>query len=226
MALILLIFLLVVGFGGSHVKAPTPASKPPTAQAPTKAPDPPVATSAPIDANSIQVVINKKRPLPDGFVPGDLSGALRKEAGGQLTSLFAGAQGAGHGLKLISGYRSQAAQKNLYDSYVKRDGVAAADRYSARPRHSEHQTGLGVDVGDGTCDLEICFGGTPAGQWLAAHAHEYGFIIRYGDGQESITGYQYEPWHLRYVGTDLAGKIKQSGKTLEQHFDLPAAPGY
>src|SRR5699024_623564 len=108
--------------------------------------------------------------------------------------LQADAAKAGHSIPLVSGYRSYSYQAQLYDSYVARDGQAAADRYSARPGHSEHQSGLAMDVGA----IDNNYGQTPAGQWLNAHCAEYGFILRYPQGKESITGYMYEPWHIRY----------------------------
>jgi D-alanyl-D-alanine carboxypeptidase len=179
------------------------------------------------DPTSIWVIVNKKRPLPNGYVPGDLvSGLMRKEAYTQLQSLQAGAQNASYSLSVLSAYRSQGTQTSTYGAYVAKDGVAQADTYSARPRYSEHQTGLAVDVGNGVCNLEICFGNTPAGQWLENHAHEYGFIIRYPQGKTPVTGYQYEPWHLRYVGKDLANEIFKTKQTLEEFFGLPPAPSY
>lgn len=178
------------------------------------------------DPSSIWVVVNKKRPLPDDFAPNDLDGDVRREAGEKLADLMRAAQNDGHGLYKISGFRSQQYQQQVYSSYVARDGQAKADTYSARPGHSEHQTGLAVDVGNGTCDLEVCFGDTPAGRWLADNAYRWGFIIRYQKGKEHITGYQYEPWHLRYVGVELAAQLHSSGQTMEEFFGLPAAPTY
>ena len=110
----------------------------------------------------------------------------------------------------------------FYDAYAARDGQAAADRYSARPGTSEHQTGLSFDVtaADGSCHLEVCFENTPEGLWVAENAHLFGFVIRYPEGKENITGYQYEPWHLRYVGPALAEQLHDTGQTLEEFFDL------
>jgi zinc D-Ala-D-Ala carboxypeptidase len=182
------------------------------------------------------VIVNKQRPLPDGFVPPDLivpNVRLRLAASEQQMQLSAAAQpaleqmfaaAAEDGVTLVfgSGYRSEALQRQFYESYVARDGQAAADRYSARPGTSEHQTGLAVDITSvgGRCHLEVCFEDLPEGQWLAANAHRYGFIIRYPDGKESITGYQYEPWHMRYVGTELSAEINRTGLTLEEFFGL------
>lgn len=185
-------------------------------------------------ADTVAALINKEFRLPKGYVPDDLvypdipftfsekidKRKLRKEAAGALEKLVAGAKKDGISLAGVSGYRSETRQKTLYDNYVKKDGVAAADKYSARPGHSEHQTGLAIDMSgtDGKCAAESCFGGTPEAEWLAAHAAEYGFIIRYPEGKESITGYKYEPWHIRFVGKELAAKLAESGDTLEEYY--------
>lgn len=182
------------------------------------------------DATSIWVVVNKQRPLPAGYTPNDLtyvSGEqVRSVAAGPLNNLIAAARKDGINLSILSAFRSYDYQKNLYNSYVSKDGVSEADRYSARPGHSEHQTGLAVDLGNGQCDLQTCFGETPAGKWLQKHSYEYGFIIRYGKGQENLTSYQYEPWHLRYVGADLAYQLQTNSQTLEQFFGLEPATSY
>lgn len=183
------------------------------------------------DPNSLWVIANKKRPLPDTFVPSNLTSAGNSQqmqatavtALGQLTKAAANEQIT---LRPLSGYRSFSAQKSVYNSYVASDGQTKADTYSARPGHSEHQTGLAIDVGNGQCDLEICFGDTAAGKWVAANAHTYGFIIRYQQDKTGITGYQYEPWHLRYVGVDLANELHSKNQTMEEFFGVPAAPGY
>ena len=135
-----------------------------------------------------------------------------------LERLVAAARAAGVTLRVGSGYRSYATQASLFASYVSRHGEAAASRFSSRPGHSEHQSGLAVDFAgaDQTCWVDDCFERTAAGKWLAAHAHEYGFILRYPKGKEKITGYQYEPWHFRYVGRELAGALHQSGLTIEE----------
>jgi D-alanyl-D-alanine carboxypeptidase len=195
------------------------------------------------DPDSLWVIVNKRRPLTDGYAPADLmvpnvklrlsSGAdemhMRREAGVALEQLVAGAKQQSFDLMLVSGYRSQVTQTQVYNSYVKQSGQAMADRESARPRHSEHQTGWAADLGrtDRKCELETCFGTTAEGEWLAAHAYEYGFVLRYAQDTESITGYQYEPWHFRYVGKTLAAEAHKTGsKTLEDFFNLSAAPSY
>ncbi len=135
-----------------------------------------------------------------------------------LERLVAAARAASVTLRVGSGYRSYATQASLFASYARRHGEAEASRFSSRPGHSEHQSGLAVDFAgaDQTCWVDDCFEQTAAGKWLAAHAHEYGFTLRYPKGKEPITGYQYEPWHFRYVGRELAGALHQSGLTMEE----------
>lgn len=194
------------------------------------------------DPDSIWVIVNKLNRLPEGYRPSDLTVPnttlrlsrtheqmqVRQIAAEALERMLTDAKSVGLNLILSSGYRSESLQWQFYNSYVSRDGQAAADRYSARPGYSEHQTGLAVDFGraDQKCHLEICFGSLPEGQWLAANAHTYGFIIRYPEGKEHITGYQYEPWHLRYVGEALAAELKSSNQTLESFFGLEPAASY
>jgi zinc D-Ala-D-Ala carboxypeptidase len=180
------------------------------------------------------VLVNKQRGLPDQYAPKDLtepkvsfsfSGKsdkrlLRKEAAQALEELFAAADKDGIKLYGVSGYRSRATQESVYNSNVKYQGQEAADKVSAKPGYSEHQTGLAIDVSSKSAKfgLEEVFGSTEEGKWLAAHAHEAGFIIRYPKGKEHITGYSYEPWHIRYVGKEMAGQIFESKWTLEEYF--------
>ena len=147
---------------------------------------------------------------------------IRADVAPAVQQMFSDASNAGHALLFASGYRSETLQTQLYNNYVQADGQEAADRYSARPGTSEHQTGLTFDVclQNSLCNLEESFGHTPAGIWIAQNAHNYGFIIRYPSGKETITGYMYEPWHLRYVGVDLATKLANSGLTMEEYFNL------
>jgi zinc D-Ala-D-Ala carboxypeptidase len=182
------------------------------------------------DATSLTVVVNKKYRLPSDYVPAVISvrgATLRAEAASALDSLLSGAEIDGHTPKVISSYRSYSTQVTVYRGFVAQYGEAQADTFSARPGHSEHQTGLAVDVGNanGSCDLEICFGATAFGTWVKTNAHLYGFIVRYPEGKESLTGYQYEPWHLRYIGIDMAETMYQTGQTLDQYLGVPAG-GY
>ena len=104
----------------------------------------------------------------------------------------------------------------LYNNYVSISGKEKADTYSARPGHSEHQTGLAFDVGS----IDNNYGNTSAGKWLANNCHKFGFIIRYPIGKQNITGYQYEPWHIRYLGNPLATNVYNSGLCLEEYFGI------
>lgn len=193
----------------------------------------PKPTAAIDDPASITVVANKTRPLrPKTYAPGDLVAVgggqrLRSEAAAALKQLIAGAAAAGYTINPLSGYRSYSTQVSVYNREVQNYGQAVADTQSARPGTSEHQTGLAIDVGGGGCGIEDCFGNTAEGKWVAAHAHSYGFIIRYPQGKMAITGYRYEPWHLRYVGASTAQDMHAKGiLTLEEYFGLPAAPNY
>lgn len=178
-------------------------------------------------ANSLTVVVNKKHKLPPDYIPSLKSvagGQMRPEAADKLTQLLADASEAGLSIKIVSSYRSYSTQTSVYNNYVKQHGQTEADTFSARPGHSEHQTGLAVDLGntDGSCQLETCFGDSAAGKWLAAHASDYGYIIRYEKGKDNNTGYQYEPWHLRFVGVTVAQAVVASGKTLDEYYGVPA----
>ena len=182
---------------------------------------------------SLAVVVNKNRPLADpAYVPAelhDVSGVLlRPEAAAAFLQLDADAAGAGVRITAVSGFRTAEDQAALHATYSAVYGEQAAEGISARPGHSEHQTGLAVDIGnaDGSCALQPCFETTPAGAWAAANAHRYGFIIRYPAGDEPVTGFDYEPWHLRFVGVELAGELHGSGQTLEEYAGLAPSPNY
>lgn len=164
------------------------------------------------------IIASKKYPLPATYAPGE-----SKEARAAFQELAAEASLSGYDLVAFSTYRSYDYQTQLYDRYVTNDGQEAADRYSARPGYSEHQTGLAFDIGEKLFEQHFAresFGETAAGRWVAANAYKYGFIMRYPKGSEKITGYMYEPWHFRYIGVELAGKVYQSNETLEEFFDL------
>ncbi|MFJ3391023.1 MULTISPECIES: D-alanyl-D-alanine carboxypeptidase family protein [unclassified Lysinibacillus] len=164
------------------------------------------------------LLANKIYPLPSTFAPEE-----NPEARQALNKMFAAAKQQGFDLVAFSGYRSFEYQTTLYNNYAKRDGQAAADRYSARPGYSEHQTGLAFDIGEnGKNSLWLTeeFGETPAGQWLFTHAQDYGFILRFPKNKEDITGYMYESWHYRYVGVDIAKDIKKQNITLEEYLGV------
>lgn len=186
--------------------------------------------------DTVPVLVNKQNKLPDDYQPVDLVDAeipfifkedspkrkMRVEAAAAIEKLFAAAKQEGVELLGVSAYRSSATQEALFNYYVDRDGYEAAATYSALPRTSEHETGLAIDVtgGNGKCAAEDCFGGTPEAKWLEKNAARYGFIIRYPKGKEAITGYQYEPWHLRYVGKPMAKQIMNRGITLEEYYNV------
>ncbi|MWV45739.1 D-alanyl-D-alanine carboxypeptidase family protein [Paenibacillus sp. HJL G12] len=184
---------------------------------------------------AMTVIVNKQRSLPDGYEPADLvepnvlfsfdgpheKRHMRKEAADALEKLFAGAKEDGIELRAVSGYRSYSRQKSIYENNVRTKGEEYASRVSAVPGTSEHQTGLTIDVSSPSVknELEENFGDSSEGKWLAEHAADYGFVIRYPKDREDITGYVYEPWHIRYIGTDLAQDVAKSGMTLEEYFD-------
>jgi len=181
------------------------------------------------DPDSIWVVVNKTHPIaPPDYEP-EISLVrgyqVATAAAGPLTELLDDADRHGLGLKIASAFRSFGYQQGVYAGVVAARGQAEADRVSARPGHSEHQTGLAVDMvtpADPGCDFEACFAGTAAGHWLARRAWRYGFVVRYQPGEEDVTGYAPEPWHLRYVGRALAAELRESGAdSLEEFFDIP-----
>lgn len=192
---------------------------------------------------STLVLVNKRNALkPLAYAPADLvtpavpvgsgePGRLRAEAASAAERMFGAAAAQGVNITLMSSYRSYDTQVGLYNGYAAEKGAEAADTTSAHPGFSEHQTGLAIDIGDGkagnACDFRSCFAETAAAQWVAAHGANYGFLVRYLPGSESVTGYWAEPWHLRYVGVEVAQDVVALGiPTYEEYLGLPGAPGY
>ncbi|WP_257208714.1 D-alanyl-D-alanine carboxypeptidase family protein [Bacillus sp. AFS031507] len=185
--------------------------------------------------SSIATVVNKKYYLPVTYVPKNLvfpevpflfkekieKRKMRWEAAKSLEKMFAAAKNDGIYLSGVSAYRSYSTQKVLFNNYVKSDGFEKAVTYSAIPGTSEHQTGLAIDVSgtDGICAVSSCFGNRKEANWLSKNSANYGFIVRYPKGKESITGYKHEPWHLRYVG-NISKPINNSGITLEEYLGV------
>lgn len=186
--------------------------------------------------DSMLVLVNKNYALNEDYEPSDLvlpnvlstdynqnqNIYLRKEAAMYLEQLFYAAQNeAGLTLLARSGYRSYQTQISLYDRYVSQNGTEKADTFSARAGHSEHQTGLAMDVTADSVNRQLVtdFGLTPEGIWLKENAHRFGYIIRYLEGREDETGYQYEPWHIRYVGVEAATEIYENNWILEQYLN-------
>lgn len=161
------------------------------------------------------LIANKTYSIPQSYAPGGLT----SECNAAFNQMRSAAAKDGINLYIVSGYRSYETQKNLYNRYVAKDGKALADTYSARPGTSEHQTGLAMDLNS----VSGSFAQTREGKWLAANCYKYGFIIRYPYGKQSITGYIYEPWHVRYLGVDKATKIYQSGLCLEEYYGITSS---
>ncbi len=191
---------------------PVPTSTPvPT---PTPEPQPESPTIETVDGvtyvNGI-LVVNKTYSLPSDYAPG-----VNSDAKAAFDKMRTAAAAEGLNIYISSSFRSYEYQNKIYNRYVSRDGKEKADTYSARPGHSEHQTGLAFDLNT----IDDAFGKTPEGEWVAQHAHEYGFIIRYPADKVEITGFKYEPWHLRYLGTETASKVYESGLCLEEYLDI------
>ncbi|MFJ5860707.1 D-alanyl-D-alanine carboxypeptidase family protein [Pseudarthrobacter sp. NPDC092439] len=240
--------------GTPSSSAPSAPPSPPAG--PTAAPATVTASSAPrptkaasphrrfslTDPTSPWLVVNKHRPLaPADFAPADLvRPAVASTASGEAAllnsttaaaaeAMFAAAAADGIALVLASGYRSFAAQTATYNGYVAARGQADADTASARPGYSEHQTGWAFDIADGggACGFQPCFADQPAAVWAKANGHRFGFVVRYPWMFHTITGYYYEPWHLRFVGVEAASDMAKKGvHTLEEYFGVGAAPGY
>ena len=165
------------------------------------------------------LIVNKKHPIPSDFASGE-----DPEAGQKIRELIADMQSNGYNIASnYSGYRSHAYQTNLYNNYVQQSGKEAADTYSARPGYSEHETGLCFDLIDGNGALVES---APEAKWIKENAHKYGFILRYPEGKEDITGYMHEPWHLRYVGKSVAKKIYENNLTLEEYLNVSGGKIY
>ena len=160
------------------------------------------------------LIVNKTYALPADYNPG-----LLPEAEEAFREMAAGAQADGYSLTIASGFRSYDFQKQLYQRYCDRDGQAEADRFSARGGHSEHQSGLAMDINY----AGSAFNDTPEAKWLAENCWKYGFIIRYPQDKEDITGYKYESWHVRWLGKEWAKIIYDSGLTLEEYFGITSA---
>ncbi len=171
--------------------------------------------------NDLLVLVNKYNALPSGYVPSDLiqveGERMQREAGEAMLKMVEAIRNDGLTLNLLSGYRSEEKQTDLYTDYAASDGKEKADTYSARPRHSEHETGLAMDVSDGWY-LEEYFEDTPEFDWLQKNAYKYGYILRYKKDKVYESGYVYEPWHYRYVGVEVATIIHNEDLTFEEYY--------
>ena len=173
------------------------------------------------------LIVNKSYPLDKDFIPKDTYVEIKDEicylcidktAYNNWLQMKNDALALGLNIYIASGYRAYSLQERLYKKYSDRDGSSVADTYSARAGHSEHQSALAFDLNS----IDSSFAATPEGAWVKDNAHVYGFIIRYPEGKDHITGYKYEPWHLRYVGKDLANTLYNNGNyiTLEEYFGI------
>ncbi len=177
------------------------------------------------------LLVNKNNPLLQNYRPDDLepikyyaaerspaSRFMRKEAADNFHLMVEEAEKAGHTIMMTTAFRDYNFQKTLFDNYVAKNGFEEANKFSAKPGQSEHQTGLAVDITSPNVNYQLTYdlGNTEEGKWLAENCKNYGFILRYPEGQFEITGYEYEPWHFRYVGKIAAELIYQEGTTLEE----------
>lgn len=197
---------------------------------------PETLTTIPVDTDtdSVRILVNRKYKLESDYIPGDLvvpairfsyygvqeKSHLRAEAAMWIERLFEAAKEEQINLVAVSGYRSYNRQKQIYESNIAVKGEKTTNQVSAKPGTSEHQTGLVMDVSAYSvgCELEQNFGDSAEGRWLAKNSYKYGFIIRYGKEKEKITGYTYEPWHIRYVGKNLAKYLYENDLTLEEYY--------
>lgn len=198
----------------------------------------PASTALPSDLTTLGsnlIFVNKSHSLPADYVPANLTTPylnsttdaiqLTEEAGNQAKAMKDAAADDGITLIVSSGYRSYSEQDAYYQSRVNLLGKEAANTDCAQAGMSEHQTGLAIDFTDDPSNANshsVSFADTDAGKWLYEHAHEYGFILRYPKGKESITGYNYMPWHYRYVGADTANAmyIISPDETFEEYFNI------
>lgn len=185
---------------------------------------------------SLLVLLNKYFSLSSDYVPENLQipnvpfpfdyfhekKLMRREGAISLERLFYSSKESGINLYALSGYRSYKRQKEIFESGVSEEGFAYTNEFSAKPGESEHQTGLAMDVTSPEINyaLSQSFENTKEGEWIKSNAYKYGFILRYPKGKEHITGYMYEPWHLRYVGIKIAEEINQLGLTFEEYLGV------
>jgi len=196
--------------GGAHTKGAAEVFWHSESQNDVKTPDGISAKDEPAYIGGI-LIANKSYPLPRDFAPG-----LDESLKASFDKMQSDAAKLGLNLYISSGFRTYEYQAQLYDRYVASDGKKAADTYSSRPGYSEHQTGLAIDLNT----VEDSFANTDEGKWVAQNCYKYGFIIRFPKGKEKQTGYQYEPWHLRYLGKETAKKVFDSGKCLEEYLGI------
>lgn len=207
----------VVPTGGSIISNSTPDTSSQTSSS-TSSP----STITPYYINGI-LIVNKTYAIPPNF-----ASKADDEALGAYNKMKEDMAKEGMNIVIASGFRPNSNQTTIYNKYVKANGKAVADTFSARPGHSEHETGLSFDIGrsDGLYRIEARFATTDEAKWLAVNSYKYGFILRYPEGKENITGYMYEPWHFRYIGVDNATLIFNSKLCIEEYFNITSVYSY
>jgi|GEM_PF-2237839 len=182
-----------------------------------------------VNPEALDVLVNKNNKLSSEYEPSDLrlpdvfvtknNRVLRDEVATQVELMFAAAKEEGYTLGVASAYRSYLTQKGLYDNYAASNGSAKADTFSARPGHSEHQTGLALDYcipSNGSCPITSSLKDSDEYQWMNQNMHQYGFILSFPEG--NLQGYMFEPWHIRYVGTELAAYLYANNLTIDEYY--------
>ncbi|MGQ0832262.1 MAG: M15 family metallopeptidase [Microthrixaceae bacterium] len=244
--MVLLVFGVVqlTGFAGDGSKSPVATTAAPTTT--TTLPPAPACKEGEVVSSEdpagawATIIVDTERAVPAGYAPPDLQNiseagfkftpglALRGLVMPDLAALRTAAAANGTPIGILAAFRSHSQQVDLFSRRVDEMGSAVAGGRVARPGHSEHQLGTTIDVSDaGAADVDQAWGATPTGQWIASHAHEFGFLLSYPSKAETRTCYDFEPWHLRYVGRDLAADVIGSGLTLREHlfaFAPPAPP--
>ena len=232
----------IPGGGGDDQSAPNTTALVTT----TTVPDPPPCAEGDVlvaedpDAAWSTIVVDTERALPSSYVPDDLENisqagfeftpgmALRGLVMADLRAMREAAAANGTPISLLATFRTHAQQADLYSRRTEELGSSEAGSRVARPGHSEHQLGTTIDVtSEGAADVDQSWAASPTGQWIASNAHQFGFLLSYPSGAEERTCYDFEPWHLRYVGRELAAAVIDSGLTLREHlyaFAPPAAP--
>lgn len=241
--------------GGSEIDKPddtynppifvdNPSISPSAVPTPTEEPEEPFVPDFTMDLepSSITVYVNKEYALPKKYVPEELvtpnvffnliyydqRTLMRPEAAQALEKLFAAGEREGYFFTAVSGYRSYDRQRNIFKNNIATKGKDYTLQYSAVPGTSEHQTGLAIDVSTESLKhlLSTRFAETPEGVWLADNAHRFGYIIRYPKGKAKVTGYAYEPWHIRYVGKGLAKYLYENELTLDEYYNYTPSEGF
>lgn len=169
------------------------------------------------------IIVNKYYTVSQGYEPPDMKEfdghLLREETGIAFERMQEDALAEGYNINIVAGYRSFEEQSELYNGYLSTDSEENVDRYTQRPGHSEHHTGMAMDISGTDCNELLDFVNSPEYPWVMDNCYKYGFIIRYPEGTEDITGYEFKPWHLRYVGVEVSTDMKEKNiKSYEEYY--------